>query len=90
MEAADELRGRVKEYLRQIKVDVDNTDIVVKAYADIKNLSAACIRNGKMKSGSNLSLFAHGFNQRQGLFDFVNVGPGKEGADNKIRGMLYE
>jgi hypothetical protein len=71
-------------------VDVDNTDIVLKAYSGIKNLSAACIRNGKMKNGSNLSSFAHGFNQRQGLFDFVDVGPGKEGADNKIRGMSYE
>ena len=34
-----------------------------------------------------MSHFAHGFTQRQGLFDFVDVGDGKEGADHKIRGM---
>lgn len=41
-----------------------------------------------MKESSSMSLFAHGFNQRQALFDFVDVGPGKEGADNKVRGTF--
>ena len=35
-----------------------------------------------------MSLFTHGFNQRQALFDFVEVGLGKEAADNKVRGMF--
>ena len=69
-------------------MDMDETDILVRAYADIKSLHAACIRNGKMKSGANLTHFAFGFSQRQGLFDFVDVGPWKEGADHKIRGIF--
>ena len=68
---------------------MDSIEIVVRAYADVKGLHGACVRNGKMKNGASLSLFVHGFNQRQGLFDFVDVGPGKESADNKIRGT-YE
>ena len=68
-------------------LDTVNTRTIVRAYADVKGLQARCIKNEKMKSGSNMFQFTHGFNQRQGLFDFVDVGPGKESADNKIRGM---
>lgn len=88
-DAADELQSRVKDYLRTIQIDVDSTEVMVRAYADVKSLHGACIRNGKMRNGANLSQFVHGFNQRLGLFDFVDVGPGKESADNKIRGT-YE
>lgn len=85
-DAADELQARVKDYLKTIQIAVDTTEIIVRAFADVKSLHGACIRNGKMNNGASLSLFVHGFNQRQGLFDFVDVGSGKESADNKIRG----
>ena len=88
-DAADELHSRIKDYLKKLKLDVDNTKIVVRAYADVKNLQATCVKHGKMKMGSSLRLFAQSFNQRQGLFDFVDIGAGKEEADNKIRGMLW-
>ncbi|KAK3178050.1 hypothetical protein OEA41_000182 [Lepraria neglecta] len=86
--AADELHARIKDYLKELKLDADNTKIVVRAYADVKNLQATCVKNGKMKRGSSLNLFARSFNQRQGLFDFVDIGAGKEEADNKIRECL--
>lgn len=63
---------------------------MIRAYADIKNLQAACVRNGKMQTGAILGRFLVGFNQRQALFDFVDVGDWKEGADNKVRGMFPE
>ena len=88
-DAADELHARVKDYVRELKLDTENIDISVRAYADLKSLRSACVRNGRMKEGSSMGLFAHGFSQRQALFDFVDVGPGKEGADNKVRGMYY-
>lgn len=69
-----------------LRVDFESLDIVVRAYANIKSLQSACVRNGKMKSGASLSLFAQGFTQRRALFDFVDAGAGKEEADNKIRG----
>lgn len=84
--AADELHARTKDYLKGLNVDATNTEVIVKAYADFKGLQRACLKNGKMKNGASLSLFAHGFNQRQGLFDFIDFGAGKEGADNKVRG----
>lgn len=88
-DAADELQAGIKDYAKEIKLDVENTDIKVRAYADLKSLRSACVKNGKMKESSSMSLFTHGFNQRQALFDFVDVGPGKEAADNKIRGMYF-
>lgn len=66
--------------------DVDNTDIVVRAYANTKGLGRALRRDSKMRERSDLASFARGFTQRQGLFDFVDVGSGKEEADEKIRG----
>ena len=87
-DAADELHARIKDYAKKLKLDAENININVRAYADLKSLRSACVKNGKMKEGSSINLFAHGFNQRQGLFDLVDVGPGKEAADNKVRGMF--
>lgn len=66
--------------------DVDNTDIIVRAYANTRGLGRALRRSGKMRENADLASFARGFTQRQGLFDFVDVGSGKEEADEKIRG----
>lgn len=88
-DAADELHSRVKNYVKKLKLDAENIDIAVRAYTDLKSLRSACVKNGKMKESSSMSLFAHGFNQRQALFDFVDVGPGKERADNKVRGTFF-
>ena len=88
-DAADELHARIKNYVRKLKLDAENTDITVRAYANMKDLKSACVKKRKMKEGSNMSLFAHGFNQRQALFDFVDVGSGKEAADNKVRGWFH-
>ena len=64
-------------------------DVVVRAYANLKDLAQAYVRLGKMRHAANLSLFAVGFTKRQALFDFVDVGVGKERADNKIRGIDF-
>ena len=85
-DAADELLARVKEHLARLKFDVNDLQIVVRAYADINSLHTTCYNKKRLKGGADVRLFAHGFNQRHALFDFVDVGPGKERADNKIRG----
>ena len=85
-EAADEIHARVKDYMLQLQIDQGNTSIVVRAYANMRALGEACVRNGKMRLGASFQSFAQGFTRRQALFDFVDVGAGKEEADNKIRG----
>lgn len=79
------MQARVQDHLRVLKIDTTDIEIMVRAYANLKGLQNACLRNGKLKTGANLRLFAHGFNQRRGLFDFVDVGDWKEGTDNKVR-----
>ena len=40
-----------------------------------------------MRHADDLGLFTVGFTKREALFDFVDVGAGKERADNEIRGI---
>lgn len=77
-----------KNHVKELKLDAENTDTTVRAYAYLKSLRSACVKNGKMKESSSMNLFAHGFNQRQATFDLVDVGPGRERADNKVRGTF--
>ncbi|KAL8937131.1 MAG: hypothetical protein Q9216_004578 [Gyalolechia sp. 2 TL-2023] len=83
--AADELLARVKHYLKGLGLDINNTDVVIRAYANLRGLGRACVKNGSMKATADLSLFANGFTGRQPLFDFVDVGLGKERADHKVK-----
>lgn len=85
--AADELLVSVRQYLKQLEMDVENTDIVVRAYANLQGLGKHCVRDGLIKTTADLGLFANGFTKRQPLFDFVDVGLGKERADDKLRGI---
>lgn len=87
-DAADELHARIKDLLKKFKLDAENTDITLRAYADFKSLRSACVKNRRMKESSSMNLFAHGLKRHQALFDFVDMGPGKEGADNKVRGTF--
>ncbi len=79
---------KVRNYLHPQVKDAETTAVMVKAFANLNGLAQACVKNGKLKAEVLLSLFVIGFNRRYPLFDFVDVGPGKEEADNKLRGMV--
>ncbi|KAL8711232.1 MAG: hypothetical protein Q9220_004377 [cf. Caloplaca sp. 1 TL-2023] len=83
--AADKLLEAVKHHLKDLGLDVDTTNILVRAYANVKGLGKACVKNKWMSPSAELTSFASGFTGRHPLFDFVNVGAGKERADHKIR-----
>lgn len=88
--AADELLVQIKQYLKELGLDVHGTDILVRAYANLRGLGKACVKHGTMKATADICLFANGFTRRQPLFDFVDVGLGRERADHKVRGtQLY-
>jgi hypothetical protein len=57
-------------------------------YSNLGGLSGLYVRNGVISSMSQLFVFARGFNSSQDMFNLVDVGTGKEGADHKIRGEL--
>ncbi|KAI4108306.1 MAG: hypothetical protein LQ339_002207 [Xanthoria mediterranea] len=81
--AADELLARIREHLDTRVVDPDQTDIVVRAYANLSGLGTACWREMRADR-PDMRSFAGEFSARNPLFDFVDVGVGRERADEKI------
>ncbi|KAJ4175837.1 hypothetical protein NW755_014737 [Fusarium falciforme] len=87
-EAADELLTATQEYLRTIVDDSDRLDVVVKAFAHLDGLGSRLVREARVKDTAQVRAFCAGFSSRLPMFDFVDVGFGKERADNKIREYL--
>ncbi|KAJ3455366.1 hypothetical protein MRS44_013966 [Fusarium solani] len=88
-EAADELLTATQEYLRTIVDDSDRLDVVVKAFAHLDGLGSRLVREARVKDTAQVRAFCAGFSSRLPMFDFVDVGFGKERADNKIRGTMH-
>ena len=79
--------AKVREHLLSLGMkDASSILVVVKAYANLSGLAQACVRDKKLNNVGDMSQFWIGFSRRFPLADFVDVGSGKEEADNKIRG----
>lgn len=65
-----------------------NMEVIAKVYANLGGLAKAMRRNGCLEAEETLKEFTIGFTQGKATFDFVDVGHGKERADNKIKGRL--
>ncbi|KAK0741915.1 hypothetical protein B0T21DRAFT_121554 [Apiosordaria backusii] len=61
--------------------------VLAQVYLNLAGLSKAMRRDGCLDNESNLKEFSLGFTQAKATFDFVDVGHGKERADNKIKEM---
>ncbi|MCJ1339697.1 hypothetical protein MMC09_004987 [Bachmanniomyces sp. S44760] len=84
-EAADKLWNCVKDYVHQKLPDLPSDfRIVTRIYANLKGLGDVCSRSGILSSPSQLEDFARGFTGTKQLFDFIDVGSGKDRADDKI------
>ena len=89
-EAADKLWNCVKDYVHQKLPDLPSDfRIVTRIYANLKGLGDVCSRSGILSSPSQLEDFARGFTGTKQLFDFIDVGSGKDRADDKISGSFY-
>jgi len=80
---------KAREHLLSLEPSIDDAKtipVMVKAYANLSGLAQACVRDRKISSVSDMVQFWIGFSRRHPLVDFVDVGSGKEEADNKIRG----
>ncbi|KAL8785596.1 MAG: hypothetical protein Q9213_003250, partial [Squamulea squamosa] len=84
---SDELFTAVKTHLSIELGETNNCEVFVRAYANLTDLGAACQREQRTDD-ADLGRFVRGFNSRRPFFDFVDVGPGKERAEQKIRGLL--
>ena len=86
-EAATLLWGFVRDYVTQKMPNLSSDyKIVTRVYANLKGLGDACHRSGLLERASLIEEFARGFTGSKQLFDFVDVGMGKDRADDKISG----
>lgn len=65
-----------------------DNNIVVRIYANIKGLAETCCKAGIISKASTVEDFTRGFTRSKHLFDFVDVGHGKDRADDKLSGGL--
>ncbi|KAH8598631.1 hypothetical protein B0O99DRAFT_684021 [Bisporella sp. PMI_857] len=84
-DAADALLAALQQFVRGLAGEPNEMDIMVRAFANLSGLGAALRRDGRLRDKDELRAFATGFSSRQAFFDFVDIGPGKERADLKVR-----
>jgi hypothetical protein len=84
--AAYALRAAI---LEQCGAHAGDIEVIAKAYANLAGLCKAMRQDRSLGSESDLKDFSLGFTQAKATFDFVDVGHGKERADNKIRGNIW-
>ncbi|KAL8897516.1 MAG: hypothetical protein Q9207_007179, partial [Kuettlingeria erythrocarpa] len=84
-EAATKLGNAIRDYIHEKLDDVQSDcKIMIRVYANLKGLAEVCYKSGIVERSNTLEDFYRGFTGSKVLFDFVDVGPGKDRADEKI------
>lgn len=88
-EAAAALWAATRDYIHQIIPGLSpDFKIVARIYANLRGLGETCHRAAILENSTIIENFARGFTGSKHLFDFIDVGVGKDRADGKISGML--
>ncbi|KAI4189031.1 MAG: hypothetical protein LQ348_003854 [Seirophora lacunosa] len=84
-EAATKLWNAIKDHMHEKLPDIPSEcRIVTRIYANLKGLADVCYKSGMVERTSTIEDFYRGFTGSKILFDFVDVGHGKDRADEKI------
>ncbi|OAX77199.1 hypothetical protein ACJ72_08505 [Emergomyces africanus] len=83
-DAANQLWAAIRDYASRNLPNVPSPKIIARVYANAKGLADACYRAGLVERPGLVGEFTRGFNGSRLLFDFVDVGSGKDRADDKI------
>ena len=87
MEAAQDLYELLRQHLSTLGGDTAQCRIMVRVYSNFKGLSNTLAKLGLCgNEARSIATVACGFTRAQELFDFVDAGEVKEGADRKIEG----
>ncbi|RDW94473.1 hypothetical protein BP5796_00236 [Coleophoma crateriformis] len=84
--AATALRNLVLEQCHDTEL-TEEIEVIAKVCTNITGLINAFTRDGGHESAVAFKDFTLGFTQGKASFDFVDVGPGKERADSKIKAL---
>ena len=86
-QAAMVLRSSTEIYAREQMPSLPvEFKIVARMYADVRGLAEKCFRAGLVAGKEVIEDFVRGFTRGNALFDFVDVGAGKDRADEKVSG----
>lgn len=85
-EAGHLLYNEIKQHVQQLYEGSGAWSVMVQIYANFDGLARHLHTIGILSSPGQLNAFAKSFNLSQPLFNFIDVGSGKERADYKIRG----
>jgi hypothetical protein len=89
LKAANLLHQSASIYAREVAPELPaDFKIVTRMYANVKGLGEVCSRANIISNPTLFEDFVRGFTKALPLYDFVDVGPGKDRADDKVSGML--
>ncbi|EEH04293.1 C-x8-C-x5-C-x3-H zinc finger protein [Histoplasma capsulatum G186AR] len=87
-DGANQLWAAIRDYASRNLPNIQSPKIIARVYANVKGLADACYKAGLIERPGLIEEFARGFNGSRLLFDFVDVGSGKDRADDKIAEMF--
>ncbi|KAF2999696.1 hypothetical protein E8E13_002711 [Curvularia kusanoi] len=83
--AASQLDAAVREWIENEVKDVPLASrTICRIYANVRGLAETLVRTGTIEAVTDLEDFVRGFTRGKTMFDFVDVGAGKDRADEKI------
>ncbi|KAI4919977.1 hypothetical protein J4E90_002117 [Alternaria incomplexa] len=89
--AAVQLFADIHEYIENECQDIPfGYRIVCRIYANVRGLGDVLVRRGIYEDIIEFEDFVRGFTRGKTLFDFIDVGAGKDRADEKIIGLFRE
>ena len=85
-EAAGQLWSAMNDFVHRNLRHLSSPKILARIYANVKGLGDVLQKSSIIDRASLFEDFARGFNGSKLLFDFIDVGTGKDKADDKITG----
>ncbi|KAL1654296.1 hypothetical protein SLS61_003303 [Didymella pomorum] len=83
--AASQLDTTVRNWIKNEAKDVPLTSrVICRIYANVRGIGDVLVRTGAMASIEDFEDFVRGFTRAKTMFDFIDVGAGKDRADEKI------
>jgi hypothetical protein len=86
-QAAAALYSTVMSHIdREMNIIPTASRVLCRIYANVKGLADVLMRAGIVEDAVQFEEFVRGFTNGRTFFDFIDVGPGKDRADDKIIG----
>lgn len=87
-DAANQLWACLRDYVTRNLPSISSPKIITRIFANVQGLAETCVKAGIIEKASVFQDFVRGFNGSRLLFDFVDVGTGKDRADDKLAGKV--